>query len=196
MLNSNFVILGIIFAAVGAIAYLIETMRGKIKPNRVSFLMWPIAPLVAFAAQIGQGVGIQSLFTLMLGILPIAIFIATFVNKEAKWGLTKFDLICGALSAAGLALWLVTKVGNVAIFFSILADGLASVPTIVKSFKYPETEKAWPWLISDLGGLITILTIRKWDFATASFPIYYFICTLIIYIIIQFEIGKKFSAKK
>jgi hypothetical protein len=196
MLDSNFTFLGIVLAAVGAIAYLIETVKGKIKPNRVSFLMWSIAPLVAFAAQIGQGVGIQSLFTLMLGILPIAIFIATFVNKEAEWGLTRFDLICGVLSAIGLVLWLITKVGNVAIFFSILADGLASIPTIVKSFKYPETEKAWPWLISDLGGLITILTIKKWDFATASFPLYYFICTLIIYIIIQFEIGKKLPTKK
>jgi hypothetical protein len=196
MLNSNFVIVGVIFVTIGTIGYLIETVKGKIRPNRVSFFMWSVAPLIAFAAQIGQGVGIQSLFTLMVGILPLTIFIATFVNKKAVWGLTKFDFICGVLSAVGLTLWLITKVGNIAIFFSILADGLASIPTITKSFKHPETERAWPWLVSDLGGLVTILTIKKWNFATAGFPLYYFICTLAIYILIRFEIGKKFSTKK
>lgn len=196
MLDSNFVILGVVFATMGTIGYLIETIRGKIKPNRVSFFMWSIAPIIAFAAQINQGVGIQSLFTLMVGILPLTIFIATFVNKKAEWKLTRFDLICGILSAAGLALWLITKVGNIAIFFSILADGLAAVPTVVKSFKYSETERAWPWLIAALGGFITVLTIKDWNFANAGFPLYYVIATLVIYMLIQLEVGKKLSIKK
>jgi hypothetical protein len=196
MLNSNFTFLGIVIATVGAIDYLVETMQGKIKPNRVSFLMWSIAPLVVFAAQIGQDVGIQALFTLGVGTIPLMTLFASFVNKKAEWKLTRFDLVCGALSAIGLILWLLTKVGNIAIFLSILADGLASVPTVIKSFKYPETERAWPWLAAALGGFITVLTIKTWNFETAGFPIYYVISCLIIYIPIQFEIGKKFSIKK
>jgi len=62
-----------------------------------------------------------------------------------------FDLICGILSLVGLVLWMITKVGNVAIFFSIVADGLAAVPTLVKAYKYPDTEIACRGLQQFLG---------------------------------------------
>lgn len=73
MLNEKFVILGTIIAAMGALGYLIETIKGKVKPNRVTFLLWSLAPLIAFLAEIKQGVGIQSLTTFMTGFIPLSI---------------------------------------------------------------------------------------------------------------------------
>jgi len=191
MINPNFVIVGTLIGAVGAIAYLIDTVKGKIKPNRVSFLLWSIAPLIAFAAQIKQGVGIESLMTFSTGFLPILTFIASFVNKKAEWKLTGSDLLCGFLSLLGLILWLLTKVGNVAIFFSIVADGLAAVPTIVKSYKYPETELAWPWIATVFGVVLTLLTIKDWSFANSGFIIYILIVNTLIFSLVQFKIGKR-----
>src|SRR6266481_6564845 len=145
MINQNFVILGAIIAAIGSLSYLIDTVKGKVKPNRVSFLLWSLAPLIAFVAELKQGVGLQSLMTFEVGFLPLTIFIASFFNKNAKWKLTRFDLTCGVLSLIALILWYITTSGNVSIVFSILADGLAALPTIVKSFNFPETESSWPF---------------------------------------------------
>ncbi len=195
MLNSSFVIIGTLIGAVGSIAYLIDTVKGKVKPNRVSFLLCSIAPFIAFAAQIKQGVGIESLMTFSTGFLPFLIFISSFVNKKAEWKLTKFDLICGVLSILGLILWLVTKVGNIAITFSILADGLAAVPTIIKSYKYPETELAWPWIATSFGVLLTLLTLSELTFANSGFIIYIFIVNVIIFALIQFKIGERLGFK-
>jgi hypothetical protein len=194
MLNQNFVIVGTLIGAIGSLAYLIDTVKGKIKPNRVSFLLWSIAPLIAFAAQINQGVGLEALMTFSTGFLPLMTFIASFVNKKAEWKLTKFDLLCGLLSVLGLVLWLITKVGNVAIFFSIAADGLAAVPTIVKAYKYPETELAWPWIATSIGVVLTLLTIKGLTFANSGFIIYIFIIDTLVFLLVQFEIGKKFQA--
>lgn len=191
MLSSNFVIVGSIIGAVGSIAYLIETVKGKIKPNRVSFLLWSIAPCIAFAAQIKQGVGIESLMTFMTGFLPLLTFGASFVNKKSEWKITRFDLLCGALSILGLILWLITKVGNIAITFSILADGLAAVPTLVKSYKYPDTEKAWPWLAAPIGIILTLLTLKELTFANSSFIIYILVLNCLIFALVQFRIGEK-----
>lgn len=191
MINENFVIIGTIIAALGTLSYFIDTIKGKVKPNRVSFLMWSIAPLVAFAAQLKQGVGIQSLMTFSVGFLPLTIFIASFVNKKAEWRLSRFDLSCGLLSLIGLALWLITQVGNVAIAFSIMADGLAALPTIVKAYKFPETESGWLWSTAAISGLLTLLTINNWNFANYSFPLYILISTSIIFILVQFKIGKR-----
>jgi hypothetical protein len=38
MINQNFVILGAIIAAIGSLSYLIDTVKGKVKPNRVSLV--------------------------------------------------------------------------------------------------------------------------------------------------------------
>lgn len=191
MLNQNFVIIGTLIGTAGAIAYLRDTIKGKVKPNRVSFLLWAIAPMIAFVAQIQQGVGLESLMTFSTGFLPFLTFIASFTNKNAEWKLTKFDVLCGFLSVVGLILWLITKVGNVAIFFSIVADGLAALPTVIKAYKYPETEIAWPWLATCFGVILTLLTLQKWTFANSGFILYIFIVDLIIFILVQFKLGNK-----
>jgi hypothetical protein len=192
MINQNFVILGAIIAAIGSVSYLIDTVKGNVRPNRVSFLLWSLAPLIAFVAELKQGVGLQSLMTFVVGFLPLTIFIASFFNKKSVWKLTRFDLTCGALSLIGLVLWYLTKSGNVAIAFSILADGLASLPTVVKSFNFPETESAWLYFASSISATITLLTVQVWDLATVGFPLYILIVTLVISALVQFKLGKMY----
>jgi hypothetical protein len=139
------------------------------------------------------GVGIQSLMTLSVGLCPLLIFLASFVNKQAEWKLTRFDITCGALSLLGLAAWQITKVGDVAIASSIIADGLAAIPTVVKAYKFPETETPWPWIAAAISGLFTTLTITNWTFANYGFPIYIFLIDILIYLLVQFRIGKRFK---
>jgi len=191
MLPGYFVIIGTLIGAAGSVAYLIDTIKGKVKPNRVSFLLWSIAPFIAFFAQIKQGVGLEALMTFSTGFQPLMIFTASFVNKQAEWKLTRFDLLCGILSLLGLVLWMVTKVGNVAIFFSIVADGLAAVPTIVKAYKYPETEIAWPWIATAFGVILTLLTLPTFTFANSGFIFYILVVDLLIYALVQFRLGEK-----
>lgn len=161
------------------------------KPNKVSFLLWSIVPFIAFAAQIKQGIGLEALMTFSTGFIPLMIFAASFVNKKAEWKLTKFDLSCGILSLIGLILWLITNVGNIAIFFSIMADGLAAIPTIVKAYKYPETELAWPWFATVIGVILTLLTLERITFANSGFIIYVLFVNLVVFSLVQFGIGKK-----
>jgi hypothetical protein len=191
MINQNFVIIGAIIAAAGSLSYLIDTLKGRVKPNRVSFLLWSLAPLIAFFAEIKQGVGIQALMTFIVGFLPLTIFIASFVNKKAVWNLTGFDLICGTLSIIGLVFWYITKSGNIAIIFSILADALAAIPTVVKSFNYPETESAWPYFASTISAILTLLTVKVWNLANIGFPLYIVLITLVIFSLVQFKLGKQ-----
>ena len=175
--------------------YLIKTVKGKVKPNRVSFLLWSLVPFIAFSAQINQGVGLEALMTFSSGFLPLTVFIASFVNKQAEWKLTRFDLLCGILSLVGLVLWMITKVGNVAIFFSIVADGLAAVPTIVKAYKYPDTEIAWPWIATVFGVILTLLSLSDFTFANCGFILYILVVNLLIYTLVQFRLGEKLQFK-
>lgn len=190
MLDQNFIFIGIVLNAIGLSSYLIDTVKGKIQPNKVSWALWSVASLVVFLAQIKQGVGIQSLMTLSVGLLSLIIFLGSFLNKKAYWKFTKFDLSCGVLSLVGLIIWQITQIGNIAIMFSIMADGLAYVPTIVKAYKFPQTESDWPWLAISMNGLFTLLTIKNWNFANFGFPSYFLIINLVVFVVAKFKLGK------
>jgi len=64
----------------GALSYLKDTIRGKIQPNKVSQLLWGVAPLIAFSAEISQGVRIQALTTFIVGFIPFR-FQKSLVNN-------------------------------------------------------------------------------------------------------------------
>ncbi len=191
MIVQFLILFGIFINAVGTMSYVIGTVKGEIKPNKITFFIWSIAPLIAFFAQITQKVGIQSLMTLSVGIFPLSIFIASFVNKKSYWRLNLRDVSCGILSLLGLFLWYLTKVGNIAIFFSILSEGLATLPTIIKSYYHPETERGWPWFASVLSGTLTAITIPRWNFAYYAFPLFYTFEMFLVFFFVQFKIGKK-----
>jgi len=193
MLHQNFVIVGAIIGSLGSIKYLIATLKGEAKPNRVTFFLWALAPLIAFAAEIGQGVGIHSLMTFSVGFFPLLIFLASFVNKKAEWQLKPLDFAFGFLSLIGLLLWWITKVGNIAIAFAVLADGLAAIPTVIKSYKYPETESHWAYTTGFVNAALTILTIKVWDFAHYAFPVYILLITLTLSPLIIFRVGPRLS---
>lgn len=191
MINENFVIVGAVISFLGGLSYLIDTLKGKAKPNKVTWFVWTLAPLIAFFATIQQGVGIQSLLTFMVGFNPLLIFIASFVNKKTYWKITKPDIICGALAIVGLMLWQVTNIGNLAILFSILADGIAGIPTIIKSYKEPETENPNVFLGGGIASFITLLTIKTWTFEQYAFPAYIFAICTVLFVLIKFKIGKR-----
>ena len=195
MLPDYFVIIGTLIGAAGSLAYLVNTVKGRVRPNRVTFLMWSFVPFIAFSAQIQQGVGIEALMTFSTGFLPLTVFIASFANKASEWKLTRFDVVCGILSLVGLVLWMITKVGNIAIFFSIVADALAAVPTVVKAWKYPETEIAWPWIATVFGVLLTLLTLSEFTFANCGFILYILAVNIVIYTLVRFRLGRKLQPK-
>jgi len=193
MINQNWIYIGVGIQTLGGIGYLIDTLKGRVRPNKVGWLLWSIAPLIAFFAMIKQGVGPEAWATFIVGFLPLLVFMASFVNKKAYWKITKLDYICGTLSVLGLILWMITKVGNVAIFFSIVADALASFLTIYKSYKEPESESHLIFTLGIINAAIGLLVINEWNFQNYAFNLYILADDIIISGLILTKIGPKIN---
>ncbi len=190
MINENFIYLGALFNLFGSTSYVIDTIKGKTKPNRVTWFLWALAPLIAFGAMLGGGVSfLGGLMTFMVGFGPLMVLIASFVNKKSVWKITRFDIVCGVLSLIGVGLWFITRTGQIAILFSILADGLASLPTIVKAFKEPESESYLVFLFGAISAAITLLAAKTLDFTHIGFPAYIFVVCIVIFVLVKFKIG-------
>lgn len=195
MIPSYFVVVGFFINMAGAVSYIRHTLQGKTKPNRVTWFLWALAPLVAFSAQVSEGVGIQSLMTLAVGLGPLLIFLSSFVNPKSVWKLGKFDYFCGAISIVGLVLWLITSNGALAILFAILADGLAALPTIVKAWNYPETE-SWPiFMLAAINAAITLLTIENFTLENSAFAAYILALCVLMVGLIRFRIGTRIKSR-
>lgn len=176
----------------GGGSYLISTVKGKTKPNRVTWFLWALAPLIAFSAQLHEGVSVLgSLTTFMVGFNPALIFIASFVNKKAYFKATRLDYVCGALAILGLIGWKLSHDANLAILLAISADALAGVPTIIKSYKEPETENYKVFIGGFLSAAITLLTIKVWHFANYAFTLYILLICLLLAFLIITKIGTK-----
>lgn len=146
-------------------------------------------------ASVSQGVGPVAFMTLAVGLGPLAIFIASFVNKRSSWKITKLDLACGAVSLLALLLWWLTSDSNLAIGFSIVSDFMAAVPTVIKSFQAPETESAGAYRNSVIHSVLTLLTIKQWTVGAAAFPLYILIICLVIYALIKLRVGPRLVRK-
>ena len=174
MIDPRFAILGALIVLSGNAAYARDTVRGNTQPNRVSWSLWALAPMIAFAAQVVQGVGLNAVLTLAVGFGPLLVVAASFLDPKAYARVTPFDVGCGVLSLLALGAWAVTGRGNLAILLSILADFLAAIPTIRKAYSAPHTEHAVAFLSGVVGATITLLTIKPedWGFASVAFPAY------------------------
>lgn len=196
MIDEKWIIAGSILNIIGSVGYLVATVKGKTRPNRITWFLWALAPLIAFGAAMRDGVSpLQGLMTFMVGFGPLMIFLSSFVNRNSVWKATRFDYACGALSVLGLLLWMITGSGWVAIICSISADALAAIPTLVKSYKYPESESWQIFFFGALSASITLLAIDTWDLAHAGFPLYILIICLVFVALIKYRIGTRFSSQ-
>lgn len=184
MIPSWFIFVGGLISFFGGLSYLIDTLKGKTQPNRVTWVLWGIAPAIAFFAQMSKGVGLSSLLTFVVGFDPLLVFIASFLNKKSTWKLGVFDYGCGLLAIVALAMWQLTQEPNVALFFSILADLFAGIPTLVKSYTHPHSESPMIYVTGIISSSLTLLAIPEWSFQYFGFPLHIFILNTALALVI------------
>jgi hypothetical protein len=175
VLPEYFAIIGAVIGSIGGFYYLYETIIGKAKPNRVTWLLWGLFPMVIFIAQRAQGVEGLSWASFVAGFTPILILLTSFLKKKAYWKTQPRDYYLMAAAVAGIVLWALTDDPNLAILFALVADLLAGLPTVIKSYRHPETESWIAYAISTLGFGMGVLAIQTFTFENYAFIGYLFL---------------------
>lgn len=181
MISQYWILFGAIIYLWGASQYILAVIKGQAKPRAVTWCIWAIAAFIAFAAELGQGIGLLAITTFIVGLGPILVVIAGMI-KGSFWDLNRFDILCGGMALLALIFWLITRVGNIAIIFSLLAEGMASLPTIIAAYKRPHQESPFVYICSAFVGAITLLTLKAWNLATMGFPLYLVVFSTIIFL--------------
>jgi hypothetical protein len=73
--------------------------------------------------------------------------------------------------------------------FAIAADGLAFLPTLVKAFRYPESESPYAFMMGVVAALIALAIVTTYDFKHLAFPFYILIADILATLFIFFKLG-------
>lgn len=157
----------------GAAVYIRDMIRGKSKPNLVTWGLWAFAPLIATGAALSANADLWATVRIFAaGFSPLLVFLAAFFVKRGFWKLSKFDYVCGGLSLVALGVWIVADSPILAILLAAIADLFATLPTILKAWKYPETETLYTYFVGIIAASIIFPAIPIWNIENAAFQIY------------------------
>lgn len=98
-----------------------------------------------------------------------------------------FDLSCGIVSLVTLVIWYLTQNSDLAILLAIVSDALAALPTLIKAWRYPETESIKPFAAGILTTGIALPATSTWDFAHLAFPVYLFLLNILMTVILKIK---------
>ncbi|PXW25799.1 UNVERIFIED_CONTAM: hypothetical protein DES50_12032 [Williamsia faeni] len=185
MIDPHFVLLGALLSLVGSSFYVRAVLMGSASPNKVTWFLWAAMPIIAFLAQLDQGVGLASILTLSVGLGPAFVLASSFVNRASYWQITTLDLACGAISVAAITVWLLLDNPTMAVVMVVAADSVAALPTVVKSWQSPRSERSDYYILAVLNGVIAILTLDSWRVIDWLFPAYVIVVATTIAAIVE-----------
>ncbi len=165
----------------GVWACIRDTLTGRMKPNRVSWFLWALAPMIGAAAAASSGAELSSYSrTLLAGIMPALVFAASFYNTQSYWKTSRFDIACGVTALAAIVAWGLAESPRAAIILSATADGLAAIPTVVKAWRHPETETGAIYITGFLSVALIFPTVTVWSVENYLFPLYLVVINLVL----------------
>ena len=195
MIDPRFVFLAAALSVFGGYGYVRDTLRGVTSPNRVTWGLWAIEGIFAFVVEVQQHVGIASVMTLMLGLVPLVVLTASFKNPHSLWKIGRFDVFCGLLSLAGFAFWALINEPTIALISFVAADQVAALPTVRKSWMAPASESSRLFFLGFLNCAITLLTLRHLTTSGVLFPGCVMLMDLSIGTLIATRLGQRIGAR-
>ncbi|WP_219996266.1 hypothetical protein [Nocardioides humi] len=156
-------------------------MKGQVRPNLVTWTLWAAAPMIGFSAQLDSGVGWPAVMTLAAGLGPVLVIATSVICRDHRARVGVFDMGCGIIAVAALAVWLGLGDAPLAVLFAVAADAIAALPTVAKAWRFPESENTVFYVLVAIGASITLMTISSWAPQAWAFAAYQLtICVFLV----------------
>ena len=172
--------------------YIYSTLRGRTRPNRVSWWIWAFIGIVLFATYQQSGARENQWVLILMILTPL--LIALLSLRYGVGGASRLDLVSIVGCLIALALWAVSGSAIVGLAFSILADAIAGLPTVWKSWQQPYSENLLKWSLTLLAFFLNLFAIEEWTPFQVSYPLYLLLLALVI--VIAIVLGRRRVAQR
>ncbi len=162
--------LGGLIAFLSIVPYVMDILRGTTRPNIASYSLWAFLIFISMMAQIEAGASWSLILLIgdLLAVLIVLLFCVTgYGYKKYSW----IEYICFTLGILAIILWQITSQPLLAIGFAVLADLIASIPTVVKTYRDPWSELPFAWFLVAFGAMLGIVSTTIWNLENILFPL-------------------------
>ena len=178
-------LLGAALPFAAGLRYAWGTLRGRVRPNRVTWIVSGVTAWIACAGQVLQGVLLPAVLTFAVAVVPTLIVLASLIHRDACWRAGRLDRVCLVLAGAAV-LVLLSAAGDLAIAMGVTARGLGALPTVLKSVRAPGTEQATAYTAGAAGAACTLASLPVWTFRTAGFAVYFLVfCAVMSWLVLR-----------
>lgn len=168
--------------------YIRDTLAGRTKPHRASWLIWSVLAAIAFASNLSDGIhlslwfiGAQAVPTMSIFLLSIPLGHGDYFSPR-----NKAILACAAL---GVMLWVVLDTPAYALGITIIISTIGAIPTVIKSYTSPQSETLVTWVLCMLSSLCAVISILDGSAFVVAYPLY--LLTLYMCITAAIMMGRK-----
>ena len=165
-----FTVLSGLTIAISYIPFITGTIKGRVVPNRASWIVWFVQDVLIASSAIMAGVGPAAVMPVIWG-LGASIILMLSLTKGTRGAFTGLEKACLVLSGVGIVLWATTGAPRLTLVASVSALCIGGIPTVVKAWVKPWTETMSGWLLMILGTVFSALAIQTWTFDSGFLPI-------------------------
>lgn len=167
---------------VAYVPYYRDIIKGKTHPHIYSWSLWGLLTVLLVALQIKGGAGPATWVTAAAGLLCVGVVILGL--KNGKKDITKSDTVVAVLSLIAMGFWLIADQPVISMMLVIIADGLAFIPTIRKSWFEPYTETLSLYVTNALRFFLTLAAVETYTFLSASWIVFWATCNALFAIML------------
>jgi len=110
----------------------------------------------------------------------VTFFLAVLtVRYGVKWRRSDFVCLTGAAGVG--ALGFLTDSALNALCAAMAVDFLALFPTVAKTWKHPDWEEAFPWMVTVAASALTVMAVAlPWEVEIAAYPVYLLVMNSVV----------------
>lgn len=148
-------------------------LNGEARPHRTTCLVLLLITALSTSSLVAEHNTVAVWLAATSTLQSIVIFMLSI--KYGMGGWEKLDMVCLLIALAGIVAWQTTQNPLLGLYFSILADFTGMIPSIVKTYRFPETEIATYFSIDSVAGILSLLASVTLTLADIAYPIYIFL---------------------
>lgn len=183
-MQNVFILVSSTLALISPLVYARAILKGEAKPHRTTRLVLLIITVITTTSLFVQHDRVAIWLAGVSALQSVIIFILSLKRGMGGWSAS--DILCLVIAILGIILWKLTKNALIALYFAIAADFVGMVPTLFKTYKFPETE-VWNFFLLDVfASGFSLMALRSWTVQEYSYPVYImFINSVMVVLILR-----------
>ena len=161
-------ILSVALAIIAAIIYVLQTLRGDVRPHPLSWFLFGILSATGYWVQRDQGAH-QGSWTLLAMTIICFVFVAASVARGER-SFSRQEWSFAVAGGAIFVLYLFTREPNVATALTTIVDALGYGPTFVRGWSHPRKDSVTSFALNGVKFVPSLMAMDPISFATSFYP--------------------------